>query len=109
MCDKIVMAGSKDTVDNVKAKIQDKFNIPSAAQKLVLRTTELLGGGIARYLEHEQEEITLHVCDTRAMQVLIATMAGRRCLLDMVPSLPVRVLKTRIQTMPGLQFLDMAQ
>ena len=80
MKDVVIMAGSADTVDNAKAKIQNKFDIPAFAQKLVLRSTELLEGSIAEHVQFEQEEFILHVRDMRTMQVVIATLSGRSCL-----------------------------
>jgi hypothetical protein len=105
---KTVMASSDDDIDNIKARIQDKFDIPTASQKLVLRTVELLSGErLHHYTRHEQgHELLLHLCDTRSMQVMLCTLSGRTCLLDAVPSLPARILKVRILSLDGMQFLS---
>ena len=52
---KTVMTASDDDVEHVQAKIQVKFDIPAASQKLVLRTVELLAGErLHHYTRKEQ-------------------------------------------------------
>ena len=105
MTDKIIMTHPIDSVENFKAKVEDKFLIPFASQKLVLRTTELTHGNMLSYFSNEQEEFVLHVRDLRIGQIFIATPSGRHALLEFVPSLPVRVLKHRINTIEGLEYM----
>ena len=108
---KTVMAASDDGSEHIKVKIQDKFDIPAASQKLVLRTVELLSGErLHRNTRHEQgHELLLHVCDTRSMQVVLCTLSSRTCLLDAAPSLPVWILKVRILALDAMQFLSLAE
>ena len=105
MKDVVIMTGPMTTIDNMKAKIQEKFRIPASDQKLVFRQTELIEGSIAELLRFEQEEAVMHVRDLRTMQVFIHTLSGRSSLLEVVPSLPVMIVKVRIQTLAGLQHL----
>jgi hypothetical protein len=104
----VIMAGPGTTIDNMKARIQDKFDIPASNQKLVFRERELLAGSIAELFRFEQEEAMLHVRDLRTMQVFIHTLSGRSSLLDVVPSLPVFIVKIRIRTIKGLEHLSVA-
>jgi hypothetical protein len=98
--DHVIMANQFDTIDNFKAKIQDKFGIPVLSQWLVLRTTVLSGDGcLAARFKQVQSEIILHVRDLRTMQIYIATPSGRHQLIEVVPSLPVAVLKHRVRSM----------
>ena len=103
---KTVMATSDNTIEYIKEKLQYKFKIPVASQKLVLRTTELISSSeLRRYTGSEQgHELLLHVCDTRYMQVAIHTLSGNTRLLDCVPSLPVKILKLRIMTLDVVDF-----
>jgi hypothetical protein len=95
--DRVVMSNQFDTIDNFKAKIQDRIGIPVLSQMLVLRTTVLSGTGtMAAIAKQEQGELLLHVRDLRTMQVFIATPCGGHKLFEVVPSLPVAVLKERI-------------
>jgi hypothetical protein len=104
----VFMTGPETTVITMKYRIQYKFGIPTSAQKLVLRTTELIEGSIAELLRFEQEEAVMHVRDLRTMQVYVQTLSGRHLLLPVVPSLPVLIVKIRIQTLTGLQYLKVS-
>jgi ubiquitin C len=105
----VIMTGPATTIDNMKAKIQNKFGIPASDQKLVFRTTVLIEGSIAELLRFEQEEAVMHVRDLRTMQVFIHTMSGRSSLIEVVPSLPVLIVKVRIQTIAGLEHLRVSE
>ena len=102
------MTGAATTIDNMKTKIQDKFNIPTSDQKLVFHTVVLTEGLVADLLRFSQEEAVMHVRDTRCMQVFIYTLSGRSSVIEVVPSLPVSTVKVRIRTIPGLEHLRIA-
>ena len=104
----VLMTGSATTIDNVKANIQNKFNIPTSDQKLVFHTAVLSEGLVSELLRFSQEEPVMHVRDTRDMQVFIHTLTGRSSIIDVVPSLPVLTVKVRIRTIPGLEHLRIA-
>jgi hypothetical protein len=109
LLDKVIMIDRSDSVEHFKARVAGKFLIPIDAQKLVLRTTELMHGNLLRACENEQEEILLHVRDLRIHQLFISTPNGRHALLEYVPSLPVEILKHRIKTIEYLEMLPVGQ
>ena len=87
----IFVTNRDETVEQVKARLAIKFGIPTEFQRLFIRTTELITGGLWGRLRSEQSEVILHVADTRSMQVVEKTLSGRSCFIDCVPSLTVEV------------------
>ena len=54
------------TIDDVKAKIQNKFDIPASDQKLVFLKTVLVEGSVAELLRFEQEEAVMRLARREA-------------------------------------------
>ena len=93
---------ANDTIENVKAMIQDKKGIPLGQQTLFFGDQQLDDSSTLSYYNIQEDSMLCLVLKSQdGMQIFAKTLTGKTITLDVVASDTIENVKSKIQDMKG--------